>query len=321
MDSSLDELDIDDLDEEILNTGREEINKLNEKYKFDINKFYFLYRKRKYNPTQEKYLGWERKRGMITQFNRLLLYGEQGDFYDVDINRQEIGDIKYVVTVDADTQIGINNVSKLAGIMAHPLNEPILNENMTVVEKGYGILQPRISTSINCASQNIFSKVWAGYGGIDNYTNAVSDIYQDIWQEGIFTGKGIYNLKIFSKVLDNQIPENTVLSHDLLEGSFLRCGLVTNVEFVDGFPSRFNSYIVRQNRWLRGDLQVFRWCKNKVELLGEKCVNPLNNLSKWKIVDNIRRGIVNISLFIFILVGLGIFDIHWVYILSIFFKK
>lgn len=306
-------------DSELLKVGNEEIEKLNKKYSCDIPKFYFLYRKRKYNQAQGKYLGWERKRGMITQFNRFLIYGETSDFYNITMDREKIGEIKYVLTIDADTQVGINNVSKLVGIMAHPLNHPVMNENKTAVESGYGILQPRVSTSIVCATQNLFSTLWAGYGGIDNYTNAVSDVYQDVWGEGIFTGKGIYDVKVFSQILDKQIPENTVLSHDLLEGSFLRCGLVTNVEFVDGFPSRFNSYVVRQNRWLRGDIQVLRWCKDKVRLAGEMVKNPLNKLSKWKILDNLRRGLISISLFLFVIVGIGLLNINFLFFLRIFF--
>ncbi len=308
-----------DLDEELLRVGNEEIDKLNNKYKFDIPKFYFLYRKRRYNSSQGKYLGWERKRGMITQFNRFLIYGEKADFYDIKLDREKIGEIKYVVTIDADTQIGINNVAKLVGIMAHPLNHPVMNDNRTAVIKGHGLLQPRVSTSIHCASENLFSTLWAGYGGIDNYTNAVSDVYQDVWGEGIFTGKGIYDVKVFSQVLDSQIPENTVLSHDLLEGSFLRCGLVTNVEFVDGFPSRFNSYVVRQNRWLRGDIQVLRWCKDKITLAGQKVCNPLNKLSRWKILDNLRRGLISTSLFLFAILGVGLLNVNWFFFVRLFF--
>lgn len=313
------------LDDEIIKIGNEEVKKLNKKYKFETPKFYFIYRDRVFNEKQRKYLGWERKRGLITQFNRYLIYGERSDFNNIYIDREKIGKIKYVLTIDADTQIGINSISKLIGIMAHPLNTPILNKEKTAVISGHALLQPRISTSIECADRNIFSKIYAGYGGIDTYTNAISDIYQDMWDEGIFTGKGIYDLKIFSDVLDNQIPENTVLSHDLLEGSFLRCGLVTNVEFIDGFPSRYINYIVRQNRWFRGDLQIARWIGEKIPETNEntfkkKRKNPLNILSRWKILDNLRRGFLDISVFAYIVLGLSVLNIKWYLVLLFTFS-
>ncbi len=297
-----------EIDTDIINTALNEVKRLNEKYNFSIPKFHFLYRDRVYNEKQESYLGWERKRGLITQFNRFLIYGENGNFNTNTINREEIPNIKYILTIDADTQVGINNISKLIGIISHPLNKPVLNKDKTCVIDGYGILQPRINNSIECANKNIFSKIYGGYGGIDIYTNAVSDIYQDMWSEGIFTGKGIYDLEVFSQVLDKQIPENVVLSHDLLEGSFLRCGLVTNVQFIDSYPSRYNNYIVRQNRWLRGDIQISRWLKEN---------NSLNTLSKWKILDNIRRGLLDISLFFLSIIGPTILNIKWTYILAL----
>ncbi len=307
-----------ELDDEIIETGNREIESLNIKYNFEIPKFYFIYRDRVYNEKQGKYLGWERKRGLIKQFNRYLIYGENGQFNTNNIDKEKIGDIKYVLTIDADTQVGINTISSLIGIMAHPLNKPVLNNDKTAVIKGYGILQPRISTHIECATKSKFAEIYAGYGGIDMYTNAVSDIYQDIWNEGIFTGKGIYGLKVFSDILDNQIPENTVLSHDLLEGSYLRCGLVTNVEFIDGYPSRYNSYIVRQNRWLRGDIQICRWICDKIKNASGRVkeINPLNKLSRWKIIDNLRRGLLDISIFVFLVLGLSIFNIKWYIVLG-----
>jgi len=309
-----------DLDDEIIKVGNEEIERLNKKYKFEIPKFYFAYRDRVYNQKQGKFLGWERKRGLITQFNRYLLYNEIADFNNINIDTKQIGKVKYVLTIDADTQIGINSISKLIGIMAHPLNKPILNKNKSAVIKGHALLQPRISTNIECADRNIFSKIYAGYGGIDTYTNAISDIYQDMWDEGIFTGKGIFDLQVFSDILDNQIPENTVLSHDLLEGSFLRCGLVTNVEFIDGFPSGYINYIVRQNRWFRGDIQIASWIGEKIREINKNSFkkeknNPLNILSRWKIFDNLRRGFLDISIFLYILLGLSILKIKWYWVI------
>ena len=143
------------------------------------------------------------------------------------------------------------------------------------------------------------------HGGTDLYTNAISDVYQDNFDEGIFTGKGIYNLEVFSKVVTNQIPENTVLSHDLLEGSYLRCGLVSDVFLLDGFPSKYNSYMTRLKRWIRGDWQIIQWIGSKIKIRnGTYSVNPLNQLSKFKILDNMRRSIVPIAIFLLVLVGM-----------------
>ncbi len=237
-------------DEDIMRVGQEEAKRLNEKYGKNI--FYFLYRKRIYNPKQGKWLGYERKRGMITEFNEFLLTGNQGTFQVNTI--KEIPQIKYVITLDADTELPMDSAKKLIGIMEHPLNKPVIENG--IVTKGYGIVQPKVGISIKSSTESLFSKIYAGSGGIDIYSTAESNVYQDLFGEAIFTGKGIYNLQVFHDVLKNQIPENTVLSHDLLEGSYLRCGLASDVEIIDGFPSRVNSYMIRQQRWVRGDWQI-----------------------------------------------------------------
>jgi len=176
--------------------------------------------------------------------------------------------------------------------MSHILNMPELSENKDVVVSGYGIMQPRVGLNINCSLKSKFTKLFAGYAGIDAYSNAVSDVYQDIFKEGIFTGKGIYDLEIFNKVLENSIPENTVLSHDLLEGSYLRCGLLTDIYFMDGYPVKYNSSYLRLHRWIRGDWQIIYWLKKKIKG-GAK--NPLNSVSKFKIFDNLRRSLLEIG--------------------------
>ena len=183
--------------------------------------------------------------------------------------------------------------------MAHILNKPIIDEKKNIVVDGYGIIQPRVGINLDISYKNLFTKIFAGSGGIDSYTNAISDTYQDNFGEGIFTGKGIYDIQTFSKVMKNTIPENTVLSHDLLEGNYLRCGLATDIMLMDGYPCKYLSFMARLSRWIRGDWQIAGWLKNKVKTKDGKIKNPLNLLSKYKIFDNLRRSLLEISIIIF----------------------
>lgn len=274
-------------DEEIKKVGVEEVTKLNDKYEEDI--FYFIYRKRFFNESQGKWLGYERKRGMITEFNNFLLTGEQGTFIVNTI--KEIPKIKYVITLDADTELVLDSAKKLIGIMEHPLNKPVIKNG--IVEKGYGLIQPKIGVSIGSSTASLFSKLYAGSGGLDMYSGAESNLYQDLFGEAIFTGKGIYNVEVFQNLLKGEIPENTVLSHDLLEGSYLRVGLATDIELIDGFPSRVNSYMLRLQRWTRGDWQILRWFGS----------NKINSVSKYKIFDNLRRSVFSLSVLLLFFFG------------------
>ena len=183
----------------------------------------------------------------------------------------------------------LNSATELVGAMAHILNTPVIDEQKNIVIDGYGIMQPRVGINLDISYKTLFTKIFAGAGGIDSYTNAISDIYQDNFKEGIFTGKGIYNLKVFSQVMKNAIPENTVLSHDLLEGCYLRCGLVSDVMLMDGYPTKYTSFMNRLSRWTRGDWQIIRWLRSK---------SPLNLLSKFKIFDNLRRSVFELSILI-----------------------
>jgi len=287
-------------DKEVIEEGLKEVERLNNKYKQkDFEKFHFLYRKRVYCDTQEKYLGWERKRGLITEFNKFLLKGEKGNFRENTIEKfKDIPVIKYVITLDADTELPLDAGLESVGAMSHILNAPELSSDKKRVVNGYGIMQPRVALNIESSLKSLFTKLFAGFAGIDSYSNAVSDIYQDIFKEAIFTGKGIYDLKIFNEVLENQIPENTVLSHDLLEGSYLRCALLTDVFFVDGYPSKYNSYVKRQSRWIRGDWQIISWLKSN-----------LNAISKFKILDNLRRSLIEVTTLALLLISLFIKNI------------
>lgn len=275
-------------DEEVIQEGLRQVEKLNKKYenqKFPI--FNFIYRKREWNEKEGSYLGWERKRGMLNQLNQYILQGKNP--FRINTIPETLKNIKYIITLDADTDLVLNSALELVGAMAHILNKPVLNEQKNIVIGGYGIMQPRVGINLDISYKTLFTKIFAGAGGIDCYTNAISDIYQDNFKEGIFTGKGIYDLKVFAKVMENAIPENTVLSHDLLEGCYLRCGLVSDIMLMDGYPTKYMSFMNRLSRWIRGDWQITKWLSRK---------SPLNILSKYKIFDNLRRSLFEISIII-----------------------
>ncbi len=274
-------------DEAIIQMGISEAKRLNEKYQKEI--FFFLYRKRVFQKGQGKWLGYERKRGMIMEFNEFLLTREPGTFLANTIH--EIPKIKYVITLDADTELTIESAKKLIGTMEHPMNQPVVKNG--VVVKGYGIIEPRVGVSIKASTASLFSKIYAGSGGLDVYSTMEPNVYQDVFGEAVFTGKGIYHLEVFQSILKTAIPENKVLSHDLLEGSYLRCGLASDIEVIDGFPARVNSYMVRKQRWIRGDWQIVEWLFKK----------PLSGLSKYKILDNLRRSLVDVFTFLLMLTG------------------
>ena len=299
------------IDNEVIETGMKLAESLNKKYskESDFPIFHFIYRKREWNEKEDCYLGWERKRGMLTQFNEYLLGNEENVFRANIIEEYKdcIPKIQYVITLDADTDLILNSAFELVGAMAHILNKPVIDEEKNVVIEGHGLIQPRIGINLDISYKTIFTQIFAGAGGIDSYTNAISDLYQDNFEEGIFTGKGIYDLRVFSKVLKNAIPENTVLSHDLLEGCYLRCGLATDIMLMDGYPTKYNSFMNRLSRWIRGDWQIISWLKGKVNSKIGNIQNPLNCLSKYKIFDNLRRSLIEImviiSLVLFVMLG------------------
>ena len=300
-------------DDEVIKEGIEQTKKLNEKYpdtKFP--KFNFIYRKRTWNDKEEAYMGWERKRGALNQFNEYLLDKIKNPFrintienYKQDADKSKIPNITYIITLDADTDLTLNSGLELVGAMAHILNRPKLNPNKDLVIEGHGLIQPRVGVGLLESRTTLFTQIYAGEGGTDSYTNEVSDTYQDNFDEGIFTGKGIYDLHAFSTILNNEIKENTVLSHDLLEGSYLRCGLASDIMLMDGYPTTYMSFKQRLYRWIRGDYQITLWLKNKIEnRKGNKKVNPLNRLSKYKIFCNIVRSKQETTALLMIIISL-----------------
>lgn len=300
-------------DDEVIQEGIKQTKKLNEKYpdtKFP--KFNFIYRKRTWNDKEEAYMGWERKRGILNQFNEYLLDKIKNPFrintienYKQDTDKSKIPNITYIITLDADTDLTLNSGLELVGAMAHILNRPKLNPNKDLVIEGHGLIQPRVGVGLLESRSTLFTQIYAGEGGTDSYTNEVSDTYQDNFDEGIFTGKGIYDLHAFSTILNNEIKENTVLSHDLLEGSYLRCGLASDIMLMDGYPTTYMSFKQRLYRWIRGDYQITLWLKNKIEnRKGNKKVNPLNRLSKYKIFCNIVRSKQETTALLMIIISL-----------------
>lgn len=291
-----------EFDEEVISAGKECVYKLNQKYQYDkFPKFHFLYRERLWNSSEKAFIGWERKRGLLTTFNKYIKNEQKNNFLENTIEevKEKLPNIKYIITLDSDTNLNLNTASKLIGAMSHILNIPII-ENEKVID-GYGIMQPRIGMDLSLSNKTYFIELFSMKGGIDCYTNAISDIYQDYFDEGIFTGKGIYDVEIYNKILKNEFPENTVLSHDLLEGNFLRCGLLTDTMLLDGYPARYIPYILRNHRWTRGDWQIIRWINS----------SRLNEISKFKIYDNLRRSLLLIfSFIIIILSGLNLYN-NW----------
>ena len=299
--------EIEDYDKTISKYGTNYAKELNKKYGKDL--FYFMYRKRKYNPSEEEYLGYERKRGALLQFNKVLL-GEvdkvrSNEYYNVNMLLNKKLNIKYVITLDTDTKFVLNTALNLVGTMAHPLNKPILNKEGTKVIKGYSLMQPRVSTDIEDTNRSLYSQIFAGIGGFDTYTAVAPNVYQDSFGEGSFIGKGIYDLEVFDKILYGAFPDNVVLSHDLLEGNYLRCAYISDIEVVDGFPSKFLPDMSRHSRWARGDTQIISWLGRRIRNRGGKLVkNPINGLGKYKILDNILRMFLFPTLLLILILSL-----------------
>ena len=284
--------EVEDYDKEISEYGEKVSTELNKKYGKDL--FYFVYRKRKWNDKENSYLGYERKRGALLQFNKILLKemsdSEEKKWFNVNTLHHHNLDIKYVITLDSDTKLVLNTALNLIGAMAHPLNRPVLNKEGTKVISGYGIMQPRVSVDIEATNKSLYSQIFAGIGGFDTYSALIPDVYQDTFLEGSFVGKGIYDLKVFDQILDGVFPDNLILSHDLLEGNYLRCGYVSDIELVDDFPAKFLTDTSRHHRWARGDTQIISWLGNRVRnKKGDLIKNPINILGKFKILDNIVR--------------------------------
>ncbi len=292
-------------DQALVDLVQQKIEGLNKKYKREESDlFYLFHRPRFWNPEEDAWMGYERKRGKLSELNSLLR-GSSKDRFSLIIGNQSIfTQIKYVITLDADTQLPLESAWKLIGTMAHPLNHAWYNEKKQRVTKGYGILQPRVTVSLPDKTSSIYTRLHGNEPGMDPYTRASSDVYQDLFAEGSFIGKGIYEVDTFIKVLDGRFSENTVLSHDLLEGCYLRSGLISDVQLFEKYPASYHSDMHRYARWIRGDWQIFSWFLPFVPGIGKHWhKNPISALSRWKIFDNIRRSLVPAALTTLILIG------------------
>jgi len=265
-------------DSKIIKAGITAIQKLNRKYG---DRFFYFHRARKWNEKEKVWMGWERKRGKLLEFNSLLLNDGETSYIIKTGNLKLLQGVKYVITLDADTILPRGSAVKLIGTIAHPMQKAKINKENNKVLEGYGIIQPRISITASSAFSTPFATLFSARAGIDPYTCAISDIYQDLFGEGIFTGKGIYDLNIFHKITKNRFPENTILSHDLIEGIFTKTALATDIEFFDGYPTKYISYVKRIHRWIRGDWQIARYI----------LYPGISLISRWKIMDNLRRSL------------------------------
>ncbi len=281
-------------DATLLRLARQKISELNQKYAMGNGGAFFLFhRPRCWNPREQVWMGLERKRGKLADLNSFLR-GAASDCFSLVVGETSVlSNVKYVITLDTDTQLPRLSAQQLVGTMAHPLNRARYDEKNQCVSEGYGILQPRVSASLPSVNRSRYSQLYGGDSGIDPYTRTVSDVYQDVFHEGSFIGKGIYDLDMFERVLKGRFPESQILSHDLLEGCYLRSGLLSDVQLYEEYPSGYDADVKRRHRWIRGDWQLAGWLRSTVPgPRGSRQKNPLSRLSQWKILDNLRRSLV-----------------------------
>ncbi|MBI3175316.1 MAG: hypothetical protein HYZ25_16450 [Chloroflexi bacterium] len=290
---------------QLLEQARAGIEDLNACYANEgYQPFYLFHRDRNWNPAEGCWMGWERKRGKLSAFNGLLL-GKEDNSFSIQLGDLSVlPAIRYVVTLDADTTLPRDSVRRLVGTIAHPLNQAEFDPASGTLIDGYTVLQPRVQVRPTAANRSIFSRIYSGDTTLDLYTRAVSDVYQDLFGEGSYVGKGIYDVSAFERSLHGRVPENTLLSHDLFEGLHGRCGLVTNVVLFEDYPLHYVSYAHRFHRWIRGDWQLLPWLKSQVphDTQG-KIRSDLSMLDRWKIADNLRRSLVTPAILALIIGG------------------
>lgn len=293
-------------DAAVLELARVGVATLNEKYPLGAElRFFLLHRPRTWNPGEGCWMGHERKRGKLSDLNALLR-GE-GESAFVSIHGQETASLtrmKYVITLDTDTLLPRDAAKQLIGASAHILNRPRLDDRRRIIVEGYGILQPGVATLLEPEGQSWFSSLHAGDVGVDPYTRTVSNVYQDLFGEGSFVGKGIYDVDAFLATMHQRFPDNQILSHDLLEGCYARAGVISDIHLFESYPSRYQTDVGRRHRWMRGDWQIASWLRGAVPGLdGRGAANPLTRLSQWKILDNLRRSLTPVAMLLLLIVG------------------
>ncbi len=291
-------------DDAILARARAGVTALNEKFgEGHAARFFLFHRDRQWNPREAAWIGWERKRGKIEEFNRLLRGATDTSFSTAVGALEVLPTVRYCLTLDSDTRLPRDAARRLIGIISHPLNQPRFERRSGRVTAGYGVLQPRVSVTMTSAAGSRFARTYAGQTGVDPYTTAVSDVYQDLFGEGIFTGKGLYDVDAFTAALEDRVPENALLSHDLFEGLYARTALVTDVEVVDDYPSSVLAHARRQHRWVRGDWQVLWWLLPFVPSRSGITRNRLPLIARWKILDNLRRSLLPPATVLLLILG------------------
>jgi cyclic beta-1,2-glucan synthetase len=303
----------------LMQTAEDKIVELNKKYGSDNNGFFFLFhRPRKFNPKDDLWMGYERKRGKLAELNGLLRGHGRENFSLIIGDESVFASVKYIITLDTDTKLPRDTAWKMIGTLAHPLNRAIYSEKKQRIIHGYTILQPRVSNSLPAPGSSVYTRIHGNEPGTDPYTRVISDVYQDIFQEGSFIGKGIYEVDAFERVLSNRFPDNRILSHDLLEGCYSRSGLVSDVQLYEEYPSSYAADMQRRHRWIRGDWQIANWFLPFVPKREKGLVsNPLSALSKWKIFDNLRRSLVPLALTLLLLYGWLFSSAAWFWTLAV----
>ena len=284
-----------------MDSARKAVEALNNKYG---GGFYLFFRTPAFSKQDERYMGWERKRGALTELVRLL----KGKHTGLEVKAGEkswLRGVKYVITLDGDTSLNVGTARELAGAMLHPLNQPVIDPQKRIVTAGHALFQPRVAVELEAANKSFFAKIFGGLGGVDPYGSTASDVYHDLFDQGTYTGKGVFSVDAFYTCLDSRFPDNRILSHDLLEGSYLRAGLLGEVELTDGCPWQVYSYFARLHRWIRGDWQLLPWLGWQVSNgRGGREANPLPPLARWKIFDNLRRSLSPIFTLMTLVLGM-----------------
>ncbi|WP_153116604.1 GH36-type glycosyl hydrolase domain-containing protein [Rhodocyclus tenuis] len=293
-------------DDALLQAAGERVAALNAKYDcVDGDTFFLFHRPRRWNASEIIWMGYERKRGKLGDLNALLRSGADSTAFSLIVGATAIlGEVRYVITLDTDTQLPRDCARALAGAMAHPLNRPCLDPASRLVTAGYGILQPRMAVNLPSTNRSRYAGLSGADAGIDPYTRAISDVYQDLFHEGSFIGKGIYDVDAFEGAVKERFPDNRILSHDLLEGCYARAGLLSDVQLYEDTPARYCDDVSRRHRWIRGDWQIASWLLSLVPApAGQRRQNPLSTLSQWKLFDNLRRSLVPAAVCLLFLLG------------------
>ena len=318
-------------DDSLVQLARTRIDELNTKYRIGEDQswddiFFLFHRPRRWNPQEKIWMGYERKRGKLADLNALLRGGAGEAFSLIVGDVAVLTSVKYVITLDTDTRLPRDAARQFVGAMSHPLNRPVYDEAKQRVVAGYGILQPRVAISLPGTNRSHFARLYGGDSGIDPYTRVVSDVYQDVFGEGSFIGKGIYDVDAFEHALGEHFPENLILSHDLLEGCYARAGLLSDVDLSEDYPARYAADVARRYRWIRGDWQLAGWLLRRVpgsgpstpgHAPGTRRKNPLSALSQWKLLDNLRRSLVPVALTSLLLMGWALSSSAWLWTLVV----